>query len=282
MMRIFPGCAAVCLVIGLIVSGERVVLADPINGLPIVSYDAFDYGFRGPDRLDAGMVNLQVVDTGQQPHQMQLVRLEGGHTAAEFAAAIKAEPKRFPVWGRLVGGPNGVVPGSRASTIQKLVPGDHVLVCWLPDHTGAPHLTLGMTKSVTVVAGTPKPAPEIVPDVTITLADFSYTLSKPITAGTRTINVVNQGQQVHETLVVQLPRKGLAKAYGEALTPGKPAAGSPPGKPIGGVVGLAPGDHALFQMAFTSGHYGLLCLFPDHETGQPHFEKGMTLEFDVK
>jgi uncharacterized cupredoxin-like copper-binding protein len=94
--------------------------------------------------------------------------------------------------------------------------------------------------------------------------------------------VVNQGQQVHETLVVQLPRKGLAKAYGEALTPGKPAAGSPPGKPVGGVVGLAPGDHALFQMAFTSGHYGLLCLFPDHETGQPHFEKGMTLEFDVK
>ncbi len=47
-------------------------------------------------------------------------------------------------------------------------------------------------------------------------------------------------------------------------------------------MGLTPGDHALFQMAFVSGHYGLLCLFPDHETGQPHFEKGMTLEFDVK
>lgn len=281
-MRILPGCTVVCLVIGLAVGGEREVVAAPDDAPPLISYEAFEYGFRGPDRLDPGKVTLQVVDTGQQSHQMQLVKLESGHTAADFASAVKAEPRRFPAWGRLMGGPNGVVPGTRSKTIQKLDPGDYVLVCWMPDPTGAPHFTLGMTKSITVAAGTPKPAPEIAPDVTITLADFAYKLSKPITAGTRTIKVVNEGQQVHETLVVQLPPKGSIKAFGEALAPGKPPAGSPPGKPVGGVVGLAPGDHALFQMAFTPGRYGLLCLFPDHETGQPHFEKGMALEFDVK
>jgi uncharacterized cupredoxin-like copper-binding protein len=152
----------------------------------------------------------------------------------------------------------------------------------MPDVNGTPHFTLGMTKSITVSAGAVKPEAEPVPDITITLADFSYTPSKPITAGRHTVRVVNQGQQVHETLVVKLPAKGTAKAFGAALTPGKPTTGSPPGKPVGGVVGLAPGDAAVFEMNFTPGHYGLLCLFPDHDTGQPHFEKGMAMEFDVK
>lgn len=282
MTQMLAGCAAVAVtVIGLVIGGTPSVAVAKEN-LPLVSYDAFEFGFRGPDRLEPGMVNLQVVNTGKQSHQMQLVKLEEGHTAADFAAAIKADPVHIPRWSRLVGGPNGVVEGARASTLQVLTPGDYVLVCWMPDASGTPHLTLGMTKSVTVTAGTPKPAPEIIPDIMITLADFSYKLSKPITAGAHTFLVVNQGHQVHETLVVQLPSKGSAKAFGAALTPGKPSAGAPPGKPIGGVVGLAPGDRALFQMTFAPGHYGLLCLFPDHDNGQPHFEKGMTLEFDVK
>lgn len=249
---------------------------------PVVSYDAFEYGFRGADRVDPGLVNLQVVNTGKEQHQMQLVRLEAGHSAAEFAAAAKANPRRLPNWSRLVGGPNGIVAGERTSTLQFLAPGDYVLICWMPAADGTPHFTLGMTKSITVTAGAVKPEPEIVPDITITLADFSYTPSKPITAGRHTVRVVNQGQQVHETLVVQLPSKGTAKAFGAALTPGKPISSSPPGKPVGGVVGLAPGDSAVFQMDFKPGHYGLLCLFPDHDTGRPHFEKGMAMEFDVK
>jgi uncharacterized cupredoxin-like copper-binding protein len=249
---------------------------------PIVSFDAFEFGFRGSDRIDPGLVNLQVVNTGKQPHQMQLVRLDDGHTAADFAAAAKADPRRLPTWSRLVGGPNGVVAGERTSTLQRLTPGDYVLVCWLPDAGGTPHFTLGMTKSITVLPGEAKAEPEIVPDITIALADFSYKVSKPVTAGRHTVRVVNEGKQVHETLVVQLPPKGTAKAFGAALAPGKPPASAPPGKPIGGVVGLAPGDSAVFQMDFKAGHYGLLCLFPDHDTGQPHFEKGMAMEFDVK
>ena len=283
MMRIgSKGVALGAAVLGLAIGGGWVSIAEAKLDIPLISYEAFEYGFRGADHLDPGMVNFQLVNTGKESHQMQLVRLEEGHTAAEFAAAIKADPVHVPGWSRLVGGPNGVVAGERASTLQVLTPGDYVLVCWMPNAAGIAHLNLGMTKSVTVTAGAPEPAPEIVPDITITLADFSYKLSKPITAGNHIIRVDNGGHQVHETLVVQLPAKGSVKAFGAALTPGKPSSGPPPGKPIGGVVGLAPGDHGFFQMAFTPGHYGLLCLFPDQKTGKPHFEEGMTLEFDVK
>ncbi|MEW6684104.1 MAG: hypothetical protein AB1451_14490 [Nitrospirota bacterium] len=269
-------------IIGFGIAPDGVSVAEAGEHYRIVSYEAFEYGFRGADRVEPGLANLQVVNTGKEQHQMQLVKLETGHSAADFAAAAKANPRRLPNWSRLVGGPNGIVAGERTSTLQFLAPGDYVLVCWMPAADGTPHFTLGMTKSITVTAGEVKPEPEIVPDITITLADFSYRPSKPITAGRHTIKVVNQGQQVHETLVVQLPAKGTAKAFGAALTPGKPISSSPPGKPMGGVVGLAPGDSAVFEMDFKPGRYGLLCLFPDHDTGQPHFEKGMAMEFDVK
>lgn len=269
-------------ILGLIMWSGAGADAEAGEHYPIVSFDAFEYGFRGSDRVESGRANLQVVNTGKEPHQMQLVKLEAGRTAADFAAAAKTNPRRLPNWSRLVGGPNGVVAGQRSSTLQFLAPGEYVLVCWLPAADGTPHFSLGMTKSITVLPGAAKPEAEPVPDITITLADFEYRLSKPITAGPHTVRVVNNGQQVHETLVVQLPAKGTAKAFGAALAPGKPPSATLPGKPVGGVVGLAPGDSAVFQMAFSPGRYGLLCLFPDHDTGQPHFEKGMAMEFDVK
>jgi hypothetical protein len=249
--------------------------------LPLVSYEAFDYGYKGPTRLDAGQVQFEIVNTGKEPHQIQIVKLGQKHTAADFAAAIKADPTHLPAWGSLMGGPNGTVPGSRASTLQVLVPGEYVLVCWMPDAKGVPHLTLGMTKSVTV-GGAPKPEAEIVPDITVTMTDFAYGLSKPIRAGTYTMEVINRGKQVHEALVVKLPPGGSVKAYGEALTPGKVSSGSPPGTPMGGVVGLAPGGRAFVTQTFTPGRYGLICLFPDHATGTPHFAKGMAHEFEVE
>ena len=284
-MRVSSRYAAVGFAILVVLGGAWVARAEPVDldpTLPLVSYDAFEYGFRGPDQFEAGMLTLQVVDTGKESHQMQLIKLEGGHTAAEFAAAVKAVPRQVPAWARVMGGPNGVVAGTRSHSVQKVEPGDYVLVCWMPDSKGAAHLTLGMTKSITVTPGTAKIQPEITPDATITLVDFQYKLSKPIAAGHRTIEVVNNGQQVHETLVVLLPAKGSVKAFGESLAPGKPSPSSSLGKPVGGIVGLAPGDRALFHMDFRPGHYGLLCLFPDHTTGESHFEKGMALEFDVK
>jgi uncharacterized cupredoxin-like copper-binding protein len=269
-------------ILGLMIRSGAAADAEAAEHYRIVSFDAFEYGFRGADRVEPGLANLQVVNSGKEPHQMQLVKLEAGRTVADFAAAAKANPRRLPSWSRLVGGPNGVVAGQRTSTLQFLAPGEYVLVCWLPDAAGTPHFSLGMTKSITVLPGPAKPEAEPVPDITITLADFEYRLSKPITAGQHTIRVVNSGHQVHEALVVQLPAKGTAKAFGAALAPGKPPATTPPGKPMGGVVGLAPGDSAVFEMTFLTGRYGLLCLFPDHDTGQPHFEKGMAMEFDVK
>ena len=61
-----------------------------------------------------------------------------------------------------------------------------------------------------------------------------------------------------------------------------PAAGGlPPGKFVGGVVGIEKGMHVYFEADLAPGQYGLLCFFPD-EKGGPHFKRGMALDFTVK
>lgn len=39
---------------------------------------------------------------------------------------------------------------------------------------------------------------------------------------------------------------------------------------------------ACLRMGFQASQDGLLCFFPDPESGAPHVAKGMTLEFTVK
>lgn len=248
----------------------------------LASFDAFEYGFRGPDRIPPGLTTIQIVNKGKELHHIQILKLGKGKTAKDFTAAMNAAPTRSPAWVHFLGGPNAVVPGDQAATSQRLTSGTYLLVCVIPDTTGTPHFARGMIKTLIVSAGDAPPTPVIRPDVIITQLDFRFALSTPITAGTRTVQVINQGTQVHEVVVVRLPAGGSIKDFAEAFTPGAPLAGPPPGTPIGGLTGIEGGAQGWFTMTFTPGRYGLVCFSSNPETGAPHFTKGMLTEFDVK
>jgi hypothetical protein len=81
-------------------------------------------------------------------------------------------------------------------------------------------------------------------------------------------------------VVVKLAPGATAKDFAAAFEPG--AAGPPPGLPVGGIVGLETGGRGYFTEVFEPGQYGLLCFFPDPQTGAPHFAKGMMLDIVVK
>ena len=248
------------------------------NGSPVV-FVAHDYGFAGPDRIPAGVTTMQVVNKGQDLHHIQLLKLLQGKTAADFRAAITADPARLPSWITFVGGPNAILPGSDAVATMNLAEGDYVLICIIPDRNGVMHVALGMQKPLSVSGGKSTLVSEPKADVSITQADFRFAISQPIRAGSHTIQVMNHGTQPHEVVVLKLDPGASAKDFAAAFEPG--ASGPPPGKPIGGVVGLESGAHAFFTAQFEPGNYGLICFFPD-PTGQPHFAKGMTSEFTVK
>jgi hypothetical protein len=247
---------------------------------PSVVFVANDYGFSGPDRIPAGVTTLQVVNKGQDIHHIQLLQLLQGRTAADFGAALKAEPGRLPRWVKFVGGPNAVLPGSEAAATMTLGEGEYLLICIIPNKEGVPHMALGMQKPLSVKGLKPTLVSEPKAALTITQADFRFALSRRVTAGSHTIQVMNHGTQPHEVVVIRLNPGASAKDFGAAFEPG--ASGPPPGKPIGGVVGLETGGHGFFTAQFEPGHYGLICFFPDPATGKPHFAQGMTADFTVE
>jgi uncharacterized cupredoxin-like copper-binding protein len=260
------------------VSGGRAVAGPRTDTSPVV-FIAKDYQFTGPDRIAAGMTTIQIVNKGQDVHHIQLLKLLQGKTAADFRAAIAADPTRLPTWIKFVGGPNAIVPGSEAVATMNLAAGDYLLVCLIPDKKGVLHVALGMQRPLSVTSAKPTLVSEPKAGVTITQADFRFTMSQPIAPGSHTIQVMNHGTQPHEVVVVKLAPGASVKDFAASVEPG--ASGPPQGRPVGGIVGLESGEHGFFKASFEPGNYGLICFFPD-PTGQPHFVRGMTTEFTVK
>ena len=249
------------------------------GGSPVV-FTAHDYGFTGPERIPAGVTTMQIVNRGQDLHQIQLLKLLQGKTAEEFRAAMAAQPRRMPGWVKFVGGPNAIVPGGDAVATMPLAEGEYLLICLIPNEEGIPHLALGMQKALSVRGAQPVAVSAPRADVTITQEDFRFGLSRPIPAGIHTLRVLNHGGQPHEVVVVKLAPGATASEFAAAAEPRTST--PPPGAPIGGVVGIERGGDAFFTAQFEPGRYGLICFFPDRATGTPHFAKGMTLDFTVR
>ena len=242
----------------------------------LTTFEAFDYGFSGPESVPAGLTTVEIVNHGQDLHHAQLIRLARGRSAEDFQQALKGNPQ-VPEWAVLIGGPNAVIPGERAAAIVNLEPGNYVVVCWIPDRDNMPHVALGMVKPFQV-QGSAHVSELPTGDVRIGEADFSFAAPDTITPGRHVIRVRNNGAQPHEVLLVQLPPDGSIADFGRAVADG--VATQPPGKPVGGVTGLQPGSEAAFLADFTPGKYGLICFFPDEE-GALHYSRGMMTEFTV-
>jgi hypothetical protein len=246
---------------------------------PVV-FVAHDYGISGPDRLAAGLTTVRIVNEGRDLHHIQFLKLLQGKSAADFHAAIAADPSRLPGWVKYVGGPNAHPAGTRASATIKLTPGDYVLICWIPDKNGVPHVALGMQKALSIRGGKPTQVSAPKPSITIKQIDYQFILSNRVERGLQTIEVMNQGSQPHELVVVKLAPGATIKDVIASFEPG--AAGPPQGELVGGVTGIEKGQRVYFTGEFEPGRYGLICFVPDELTRRPHFLHGMTREFLVE
>jgi hypothetical protein len=249
-----------------------------------VTYTAVDFSYNGPDTLPGGWTRVHVKNSGKDLHHILFVQLKDGKSQADFEAALKADPMlaKPPSWIRFAGGPNAIIPGEAGTALINLEPGNYLLICVVPDPKGVLHVAQGMIKPVTVTeskksTAAPKAARRI------ELNNFSYTIPKPLTAGKQIIEVVNKGSQDHELVLVQLPPNHTIMDFGRHFMPDAPTAGGPlPGKPIGGIVGLGPGEHAYFYADLAPGRYGLICFWPDTAGDRhPHFTKGMMADFTI-
>jgi uncharacterized cupredoxin-like copper-binding protein len=246
----------------------------------VVTVKALDFRFDAPATISAGTTTFKLQNVGKEPHHLWIVRLSEGKTPADFTKAMKSwgSALKMPSWAIDVGGPNTAGSHETAEGTMTLEPGTYMLVCWVPSPDGMLHVMKGMVKSLNVT-GPATAAGEPVPDITLTMDDYSFDLSKPITSGRHTIRFENRAAQSHEAVIARLlPDKTLSQAV-TWLNAGQ--AGPAPVVLLGGASGLAKGRHMFITADFQPGHYALLCFIPDAKDGKPHFDHGMTKEIVV-
>jgi len=242
----------------------------------VVNVTASEYKFDGPAEVPAGMTTIHLTNNGKEPHQANLIRLDSGKTYTDMMAAMKAMKPDAPPpkWVIMAGGPNAVAPGGSTDLTMNLQPGNYAIVCFVPNAKGVPHLMLGMGQGLTVTPNATASTTAPASDISVTLSDYKFDFSTPLTAGKHTLKIQNTAAQPHEfTLFKLMPGKtadDITKYFSSDMK------APPPGMPIGGTAGMASGETVYFPIDLAPGDYALICFLPDAKDGKPHFVHGMT------
>ena len=161
----------------------------------VVTITAAEFSFNAPDTVPAGLTTIHLVTTGQQPHQVAMLRLADGKTLPDLLAAMR-NPGPPPEWVSVAGGVNPPRPGGTAEVTMPLEPGTYALLCFIPGEDGVPHLIKGMSRQLVVVSSTAPPAAEPVATDTMTMSDYAFATGAPIVAGKRTFRLIGPAAKV--------------------------------------------------------------------------------------
>jgi uncharacterized cupredoxin-like copper-binding protein len=243
-----------------------------------VTVVATDYSFAMPDTLPSGPTKFQLVNHGHELHHLFLVRLTNGKTVTDLAAAM-TKPGPFPPWAIAEGGPDGADPATTSlATVVDLQAGRYAAVCIIPGPDEVPHMAKGMVHELVVTPSAREAREERKPSGVISLVDYGFQPSIPLSVGHHLVLVKNDGKQTHELEIAKLlPGKTPADLgrWAEKMS------GPPPAQFLGGVSPIAPGHSNELALDLAPGHYVFLCFVPDAKDGKPHVAHGMVRDFVI-
>jgi hypothetical protein len=220
----------------------------------------------GPRSVEAGAVRVDFKNSSREDAGVQLLRIEGDHTAAEAVRAGEAwdDGKPLPEWIRFVGGSASVSPGGTFSAIQELDAGNYAAVDintneFIPlEVTGDGDAELPSTSA------------------TIEAVDYSFE-ARRLRAGKRRVLFTNKGKEPHFALAAPI-RPG--KTFDDVRESIRTEEGPPPiieEETVSTGV-LDGGRSQVVELELRKGRYAFVCFVPDRKGGPPHVEKGMISE----
>ncbi len=247
----------------------------------VVEINASEYKFEAPDQIPAGLTMFKMNDTGREMHHASLIKLDSGKTFNDLMEGIKNMKPGTPPPGWVIpaGGPNAAAPGSSSNLVAVLEPGNYAIVCFIPDAKGVPHIAHGMAKPLTVTPNASANMSEPNADITVTLKDYQFDFSTPLTAGKHTLKIVTAPGQPHEYTFFQLMPGKKAEDILKYVETGMQ--GPPPAVPMGGVAALAAGNTSYYEVDLKPGDYAVVCFVEDAKDGKPHFAHGMIQQIKV-
>lgn len=253
---------------------ETVSSEVPARRDPIV-VTATDYAFDLPATFPGGLVSMELVNDGAEPHFAAFTRPVEGATIEDVRAAINAAesgaaptgPPPFVEYAAL----GTVDPGGTSRMTVNLPAGEYLVYCALPSPKGKTHNLLGMMSEVEVAPGRTQGLPDT--QGTVPVADFAMGEIPDLHAGTNTLTMENRGRQIHELDLVEL---GEGMTMDDAVAWARKPAGPPPFRFLGGPA-IRDGLSAVGTFELKAGvRYAFVCIVPDFLGDMAlHLSKGM-------
>ena len=253
------------------------------SSIPTVAINAIDYGYIMPDTItvQAGLVDVALVNNGTQSHQAQVARLKSGVTREEVLDELVTKRHLAAAFSlfTFMGGPDTISPGYGQETILNLSAGQYVLLCFVVGQDSIPHIDKGMIHFFIV---SPTQNQETLPQVDgeITMKELSYRLPGLITQSRPlTLHVTNQGTEPHELNIVKLATgKGIRDIESFFQSP----SGPPPFEELGGLAAIEPGGSGWIKIHLEPGTYAVFSFLSDQRSGEPQLALGMITQFTVQ
>jgi hypothetical protein len=190
------------LVLALVACGGTESKTDPASPAPAetkpksntVELSGGEYSYLVPETVPGGWTTLSFENTGDEPHEFALAKLEDGLTIEDVEAYLAdpaAQQQPPPDGVEIRTGIPTLDPGEQAALSQELEPGRYVLICFLPDPEGTPHFARGMLRDFVVEGDAGAAAPTA--DVTLSLGPD---LTAPdVEGGEQTFELRNDGDE---------------------------------------------------------------------------------------
>ena len=233
-----------------------------------------------PKSVRAGLVTVELANTGKAFHEAQLIRLEPGHTREDALKVIAAEGAPSPGWIHVAGGTGPAPPGGKRSATQRLRPGNYIAYD-APFQNEGQGLKFGLASFK--VEGPADDSGKL-PKAVAKIEAYEYGFkASGLSVGKNTIEFSNTGTEPHHVIAVPYkPGATLAQVRKAFRRTG----GAEPPLDFANVAYTARIDGGTKQITQLDlakrGKYALLCFVSDRKGGPPHVAKGMIAEISVR
>lgn len=242
-----------------------------------LSGDGKDAKTSGPSSAETGLAEITLKNDRKGEGDLQLIRVEGDHSAEEVTKGLEAamQGKPFPDW-FFAGGGIGTTAGGKSQTVtQVLEPGTYYAFNTegsqsRSDPASVPAMKVtGEASDETLEAGE-------------TVDAFEYGFkAEQLTSGKTEVAFENTGTQPHHLLAAPLTGESTAEDVEQAF---KSEKGKPPfdEKNFQSTAVLEGGEGQLVTLDLKPGRYVFFCFITDRQGGPPHALKGMVDEVEVE